>query len=101
MDIYDCLVTDDVYNTKGQIAAQVIIRRNVHKLYSYSIHNLLDNVTADVVLRSDGQYSVTLTDNDSGNTLPVVRICSDSLAAVTHARTLAGIYPSANPMVCA
>ena len=61
---------------------------------TYTAHNSQDNVTAYVAVRRDGRYAVALVDDDSGNTLPIVRICADRAEAIAYADVLAGIAPA-------
>lgn len=54
-----------------------------------SIHDWRHNVTA-IVRQNAWRYSVTVRDDDSGNTLPVARVFSDRVAALQYAVSIIG-----------
>lgn len=54
-----------------------------------SIRDWTHNVTVNVRWNS-WRYFVTLTDNDSGNTLPVARTFGDRLSAIQYAVSIVG-----------
>jgi len=56
-----------------------------------SIRDWRHNVTANVRWNA-WRYFVTLTDNDSGNTLPVARTFGDRLSAIQYATSLVRDY---------